>query len=416
MAYSARVYRVLIASPSDVPQERDIAVRVIQEWNDLNSAERQIVILPLKWETHSAPEFGKRPQDVINRQVVDLCDLVVGVFWTRIGSPTGKADSGTLEEIERVAKEGKKVMLYFSRVKQDPDGLDLDQLAKLREFKQRISPKALVETYSDQIEFHDKLAKQLEIQLRELVVQEGGGVSDTSTPLTDIRLRLVHPSTNDVKERLELETTHITIADFGEIPDYALPTKQTKQKTDSLIFLGPTPNADYYRDYSSYIVQQNLLVPIRFWLRNEGQIGARDVYVKLAIRSSAKNLVLVTSESIRRSPPSETSDVYTFQTSRHVRPDELLATASEIWYRELELRALQPKREMTTAASFHLGALSDTTAEVVADIYADTLPEPVSQRLTIDFKVNDMKATAKQLVSLITSSSQERPVFSVVTK
>jgi hypothetical protein len=183
MAYSARVYRVLIASPSDVSQERDIAVRVIQEWNDLNSAERQIVILPLKWETHSAPEFGKRPQEVINRQVVDLCDLVVGIFWTRIGSPTGKADSGTLEEIERVAREGKKVMLYFSRVKQDPEGLDLEQLAKLRDFKTTVSPKALVETYSDPIEFHDKLAKHLEIQLRELVVQEGGAISDTSSPL-----------------------------------------------------------------------------------------------------------------------------------------------------------------------------------------------------------------------------------------
>ena len=46
MAYQARVFRILIASPSDVIEEREIAVRTIQEWNDLNSGERRIVLLP----------------------------------------------------------------------------------------------------------------------------------------------------------------------------------------------------------------------------------------------------------------------------------------------------------------------------------------------------------------------------------
>lgn len=89
MPYDRRTYRVLIASPSDVEDEREIAVRVIQEWNDLHSYNREIVLLPLRWETHAAPEYGVRPQEVINRQIVDNCDLLIGVFWTRIGTPTG---------------------------------------------------------------------------------------------------------------------------------------------------------------------------------------------------------------------------------------------------------------------------------------------------------------------------------------
>jgi hypothetical protein len=113
MAYDSRVYRILIASPSDVAEEREAAVKVIQDWNDLHSASRQITLLPLRWETHTAPEYGTRPQEVVNRMVVDDCDLVVGIFWTRIGSPTGVADSGTLEEIERVGKAQKPIMLYF---------------------------------------------------------------------------------------------------------------------------------------------------------------------------------------------------------------------------------------------------------------------------------------------------------------
>ena len=52
MAFQSQVFRILIASPSDVSIERDIAVRAIQEWNDLNAFERRVVLLPVRWETH----------------------------------------------------------------------------------------------------------------------------------------------------------------------------------------------------------------------------------------------------------------------------------------------------------------------------------------------------------------------------
>jgi hypothetical protein len=87
MPYDSRTYRVLIASPSDVEDEREIAIRVIQEWNDQFSYPRKAVLLPLRWETHTAPEYGTRPQEVINREIVDQCDLLVGMFWTRVGTP-----------------------------------------------------------------------------------------------------------------------------------------------------------------------------------------------------------------------------------------------------------------------------------------------------------------------------------------
>src|SRR5437588_520080 len=84
MAYDSRVYRILIASPSDVEEEREIAVRVIQEWNDLYSYSRKVVLLPLRWETHTAPEYGTRPQEVINRAIVDECEIYNEVIQLNI--------------------------------------------------------------------------------------------------------------------------------------------------------------------------------------------------------------------------------------------------------------------------------------------------------------------------------------------
>ena len=224
MSFPARVYRVLIASPSDVTEERDIAVQTIQEWNNLNSSERQLVLLPLRWETHSAPEYGKRPQEVINRQVVDQCDLLLGIFWTTIGSPTGSADSGTLEEIERVATKGRPIMLYFSQVKQDPHKLDLVQLGKLRDFKKKTLPNALVETYSTHIEFRDKLSRQLEMQLRSLLAAESEGEIQESSilPITDIVFHFANADDGgDLGSHTSLETRLVAVADFDKIPDYS---------------------------------------------------------------------------------------------------------------------------------------------------------------------------------------------------
>ena len=136
MSYESRVYRILIATPSDVDEERDAITKAIQNWNNLNSFSKKIVLLPLRWETHAAPDYGTRPQEVINNAIVDNCDLLIGCFWTRIGSPTGKEESGTIEEIKRVSSSGKPVMLYFSKRGQDPSQIDLEQLRKLNEFKE----------------------------------------------------------------------------------------------------------------------------------------------------------------------------------------------------------------------------------------------------------------------------------------
>ena len=100
MAYSANVYNVLIASPSDVAEERQLVRQDVYSWNELHSRDLNVVLLPVSWETHIAPQLGDRPQGIINKELVDISDALIGIFWTRLGSPTGVEASGTVEEIK----------------------------------------------------------------------------------------------------------------------------------------------------------------------------------------------------------------------------------------------------------------------------------------------------------------------------
>ena len=168
MSYSSTVYRILIASPSDVSEEREVTTRLIQSWNDVNSYSKKIVLLPIKWETHSTPTYDIRPQEAINRQLVDSADLVIGLFWAKIGSDTGIEISGTIEEIKRAAKNGKDVMIYFSKRGIDPSEIDLGQLEALNKFKKEVYKNALIENFGSIMDFSDKLNRQLEHKIIEL--------------------------------------------------------------------------------------------------------------------------------------------------------------------------------------------------------------------------------------------------------
>jgi len=112
------------------------------------------------WETHAAPSLDARPQAVINEQLVRECDMLVGVFWTRLGSPTGEAESGTIEEINWFVKEKKPVMVYFS-TRSLPNDCDVDQVKRLREFKKQIQQKGLVFDYEAPTSLENMLFKQL---------------------------------------------------------------------------------------------------------------------------------------------------------------------------------------------------------------------------------------------------------------
>jgi len=157
----------MIASPSDVAEERQIIREVVNDWNAAHSLARGITLLPVGWETNAASEMGDRPQSIINRRMLEQCDLLVGAFWTRIGTPTGVAVSGTVEEIDRHLAAGKPVMLYFSSVPVVPESIDREQYDKLQEFKKSCRERGLVESYATRDEFWRKFTNQLAITLNQ---------------------------------------------------------------------------------------------------------------------------------------------------------------------------------------------------------------------------------------------------------
>jgi hypothetical protein len=175
----------LIASPGDTPNERQIVHDVLIEWNGVNG-EEGVMLLPRMWETDATPEMGDEPQAIINRQLVDKADMLIGIFWTRLGTPTSETESGTLEEIERCIKADKPVLLYFSSMPVVMDSVDIDQYERLVAARDDFKRRGLVDTFESEHELWRKVSAAVTRMVRDrfapsLVVDEEA-VESSSAP------------------------------------------------------------------------------------------------------------------------------------------------------------------------------------------------------------------------------------------
>src|SRR5664280_1060329 len=138
---------VLIASPGDALPARDAVEHVIHQWNDSRGDREGVILRPRRWETGSVALMGMGDsQSVINLQLVDASDIVIAVFYHRLGSATARAASGTAEEIERSVAAGKPVHIYFSEG-DVPYQTDFDQFKALKLFRQDIQTRGLISTF-----------------------------------------------------------------------------------------------------------------------------------------------------------------------------------------------------------------------------------------------------------------------------
>jgi hypothetical protein len=161
------LYRCLIISPGDVTAARDALEDVIADWNAHVGATLGARVEAVRWETHAAPEMGDRPQGIINAQLVDTCDLGVAIFWSRLGTPTGTHDSGSVEEIERMLARNAPVSVYFCEANVPQGAMRDDQFARLQKVRERYQGMGLLGTYSET----DKLARSFLLHLTRTVAK-----------------------------------------------------------------------------------------------------------------------------------------------------------------------------------------------------------------------------------------------------
>lgn len=132
--------------------------------------------------SQAAPNMGKPAQQLINEELLIEADLLMGGFWTKLGTPTTEYDSGTVEGIERHIQAGKPTLLYFSDEPVALSSVNRDEYDRLVKFKDACRTRGQYHTFDTAAQFADDFSRHLAMHLNDLTGQ--GTVASVSIPIT----------------------------------------------------------------------------------------------------------------------------------------------------------------------------------------------------------------------------------------
>ena len=201
------VIRLVLASASDVADERLIAEKIIQEMNQSTAMRLGFVIELVRWEDVPPGFHEGGAQDLIDESFrIGESDLVVGLFWKRPGA-------GTLHEIgearaARKASGRPRVLLYFRIEGKLPTHEELNHFSRLLDFKEQVKTEGLYKEYSDPPEFEKRFRQNLTDILFDLasprspVASDVGLIGTISTVPRLIRSEGITEPVGDIEIRL----------------------------------------------------------------------------------------------------------------------------------------------------------------------------------------------------------------------
>jgi tetratricopeptide (TPR) repeat protein len=190
LASEIELYRVFIASPGGLGDERRAFKETIGEYNESEAIGRGAMFVPVGWEL-TLPGIG-RPQALIN-QDVEKCDYFVLLLWDRWGSPTGaektpRYSSGVEEEFHVAlasfddhSKPMRQLVAFFKSVEDRQLSDPGSQLQKVLDFKKKLETEKtlLFDTFDNSENLKQKLRRNLAAWLRD---HESGTLEKVTKP------------------------------------------------------------------------------------------------------------------------------------------------------------------------------------------------------------------------------------------
>jgi formylglycine-generating enzyme required for sulfatase activity len=245
----ARIVTLFLASPGDVAPERMHVADAVQRVNRDMAHDRDVRFEVLDWKTHARPRVDEQgPQGPIDIDMpVGKCDIVVGIFWNRFGTPIPEmgGQTGTEHEVRTAIaswrKSGKpEVVVCFNDAPFKPRTVaESEQVTQVLRFRFSDELRGLELAYDGPNDFRDKIRDYLGQYLKAHYPVTPGHVPGGKLPLA-----IVGDPARYIKALRE-ETSHFDVQGlrFGDNRAYRFPIDEfyIPLTTSSGARTGPVP-------------------------------------------------------------------------------------------------------------------------------------------------------------------------------
>jgi hypothetical protein len=223
VAQTAKVIRAVLVSPSDVQAEWKHVQRAVEDVESILARPRGYTLELYHWKTDAYPGWHPEgPQGLIDTTLqIENCDVLIGIFWNRIGTLTQDGTTGTEHEILKGYEANKShghpwLMIYFNESPYSPKTKEeTAQKGMVLEFRQKLEQKQmLVWPYKSKLEFERELRRHLADYLNDRLG------APPARPLETSKEAPAEPNVRRVSER----TAPLSVTTGSEVDRQSAPT------------------------------------------------------------------------------------------------------------------------------------------------------------------------------------------------
>jgi hypothetical protein len=138
---------LFISCPGDIKDELNSIEVIVKEFNKTFGKISNFLIQIVHWNEDTYTDIGEDGQEIINNQI-DY-DILIGILWMKLGTPTKRDKSGTVEEINRAIENPKKQQLIYFKTAtpSNLNAINTSELDDIMEFKKELSKKLLYKEF-----------------------------------------------------------------------------------------------------------------------------------------------------------------------------------------------------------------------------------------------------------------------------
>lgn len=146
-------------------------------------------------------------------------------------------------------------------------------------------------------------------------------------------------------------------------------------------------NRDFYREFVDYVCAFGQVKKVMFSIHNTSGVAGSDVKVEIKLNDPQNTLILFDEYNRPRAPDKNRFPALYNLNMPSPTWDTIVESRETEHIIEIDFGKIRPKRTEISTGCLYIGSTKDIDLEFTAQIFADNLPNPVSQKMSISIKV-----------------------------
>jgi len=210
---------LFISCPGDIKDEINSIELIVKEFNKTVGKFNHFNIQIVHWNEDTYTELGSDGQEIINNQI--KYDILVGILWMKLGTPTQRDKSGTVEEINRAIENPEKEQLIYFKT-ETPNNLNCINTSDLDDimlFKEELSKKLLYKEFESVDKFDTLFRLNLSNLIKDKFIDKQKPIKSSTEiilPKKEVKYQNIVSLIDEIENSTKDELEGIDIFDTNE--------------------------------------------------------------------------------------------------------------------------------------------------------------------------------------------------------